>query len=213
MYVMRHGEGQHQITELRKKIKPELGPALTRSGILQARALRPKVKSFMEDASSTLVVSSNLLRAVQTAIVAFPKTPVVVQPLARERIANELDHPADLRALQELAKKSGAKADLDLYHYEYTVKREGNSHFAYLAGIWADDCIRESGRWDPRSSNECALDARAGELTSWLEAQNVDQIFLVSHGAFLMRLTGDTYLDNCEIRKYSIKDGVWKTER
>eukprot|EP00746_Dinoflagellata_sp_MGD_P158613 gnl/MRDRNA2_/MRDRNA2_86508_c2_seq1.p1 gnl/MRDRNA2_/MRDRNA2_86508_c2~~gnl/MRDRNA2_/MRDRNA2_86508_c2_seq1.p1 ORF type:complete len:301 (+),score=59.94 gnl/MRDRNA2_/MRDRNA2_86508_c2_seq1:70-972(+) len=210
VYVIRHGEGQHQSIEERKKIKPHLGPALTQSGISQARALRPQLKLLTQDASSTLVVSSNLLRAVQTALVAFPKTPIVVQPLARERIANELDHPAELRALQQLTQKSGAKAQLDLWHYEYALKREG-SHSAYLAGIWADDCIRENGRW-ANSSNEFGLNSRAAELTSWLEAQNVDRIFLVSHGAFLERLTGDTYMGNCEIRKYSIKDGVWQAQ-
>jgi broad specificity phosphatase PhoE len=216
VHVIRHGEGQHQIKKQRMFIKPELGPALTRRGMLQARALRNKVKTILRSSASSLVVSSNLLRAVQTALFAFPKLPVVVQPLARERIANAHDHPAELGALQHLSKKLRSKsslrskASLDLNHYRKTMRQEG-SHSAYLAGLWADDRLRKDGQW--QSGDQDALYARAKELTSWIEAQKAEHIFLVTHGAFIMHLTGDSYYDNTEMRTYVVQDGMWRKQR
>lgn len=203
VYVIRHGHGQHQLKG--QHIKLDLGPALTQHGIWQARALQPKLKFLMSDSSSALVVSSNLLRAVETALFAFPESPIVVQPLARERIANEMDYPAELPALQRLAQNS--KAELDLHHYEDALLKAG-SHSAYIASIRADDCIVENGEW-PKWNYE-GWAARAKELTNWLEIQSPERIFLVSHGEFLRRLTGDTYLENCEVRKYAISNGEWK---
>eukprot|EP00913_Durusdinium_trenchii_P000695 g647.t2 len=88
----------------------------------------PELKELMEDpdASSgleTLVVASNLLRAVHTAVLLNPNpepSQVLVHPSLRERILDDRDEPSELNHLREwlIDRHYDAKVDLSLYEQE-----------------------------------------------------------------------------------------------
>ena len=61
-------------------------------------------------------------------------------------------------------------------------------------------------------AGEGAIRQRAEKLTAWIESRSESTLVLVSHGAFLMHLTSDTYMDNCELRSYSLRHGSWTRE-
>merc|ERR1712151_586717 len=54
---------------------------------------------------------------------------------------------------------------------------------------------------------------RAQRMTRFLERLPGSRVVLVSHGEFLMHLTGDSYMDNCEVRAYKLSLGCWRRSR
>jgi hypothetical protein len=61
--------------------------------------------------------------------------------------------------------------------------------------------------------SEINIQGRARRLTRFLLARPEKHITLVSHGAFLLRLTGDEYFGNCEVRTYTVTRGHWKLKK
>eukprot|EP00434_Breviolum_minutum_P026897 symbB.v1.2.023777.t1/scaffold2200.1/size85926/4 len=107
--VVRHGEGLHQIKGYVPKEGDLLGPDLTDAGKEQAREAKKRIVSELQrlglsEESADLIVSSNLLRALHTALLLVPESftsKVVVQPSLRERILDTRDEPSELEHLRE----------------------------------------------------------------------------------------------------------------
>lgn len=217
--VVRHGEAQHNVKNAMKKGKkpfdPLIGPVLTDRGREQAAGARHNVAATLATvdagAGGALVVTSNLVRAVETACFAVPSQEVLVQPLLRERIAQDCDQPSQLEALQEWAARSGQQLQLDAYE---SVLADAGGHDAYLQSCWANDCVRgANGQWTDRENKDCIL-ARAAEMTAWLESLEHSVVVVVGHSVFLTKLTGDTsHLENGELRLYNLARGSWSRVR
>jgi len=225
VFVVRHGEAQHQNKKSRKAIDALLGPALTALGQEQARVAAHVVQSALSaraaavqtlrgggEALEPLFVTSNLLRGVETACcVASKDSQVVVQPLLRERIADQNDNPVDFAVLQTWLANHEEEGTpsfcLGLYTDE--LLSAGSSHEMYIEQCWAEDCVRTgSGQWSGKENKEGIL-SRAARLTTWLEEQAAPVIVLVGHSCFLAKLTKDTFMDNGEVRRYLLCGGKW----
>lgn len=215
--VIRHGEGQHQLKKA-KNVDKSLGPVLTPKGKLQADEAKQKVAKLLRalQEEQALIVTSNLVRAVETALrVAPADSEVIVQPLVRERIANQHDEPSELDSLSRWAAdqlvemEDGRRLSLDLYEQEV----QDSDHAAYIQRCWEEDCVPRVKGSSPASGcsgwtdkeNKENLQARAHKLVKWLEELPAQLIILVSHGAFIQRVTADKdYMDNCEVRAYRL---------
>jgi len=232
LVVVRHGEGHHQTTG---KSEPGLGALLTDNGLTQAKmvAQDPLFHGTLKMARQPLFVSSNLIRAVQTLVHAAPGRAIVVQPLARERIANHFDWPSHMDVLADWLRGQNVEADLGPYQEELCKVRNGGAvqdedsdsdsdddlHKHYIRTLIRSDTKNRSllglGRYS-------AIRERARRLLTWIAARNADAVFLVSHGAFLMHVdalacgssharalwrsvSGRAYMKNCEVRVYRMQ--------
>jgi len=83
-------------------------------------------------------------------------------------------------------------------NFDWTLAKKKYSQWNPLQPIAATDLEAES-----------AIRRRAEKLTRYLLSRPEDSITLVSHGAFLMRLTGGSYMDNCEVRTYEVTSDKW----
>ncbi|CAE8658290.1 unnamed protein product, partial [Polarella glacialis] len=88
----------------------------------------------------------------------------------------------------------------------------GGSHESYIQSCWECDCVpNSSGSGWSGKQNKVNLQSRAHELTDWLQRQDERVIVLVGHSVFLQILTGDkTWLENGEVRTYSLQNGSWQ---
>jgi len=199
LYLVRHAQGENNIEDshwIRDAV-------LTEKGKEQSLALR---QDFPHHDDISLVISSPLRRAIQTASIAFSPTiarsevQYLVHPLAQEINSKQCDIGYDRADIQNQlpdllpGKDLGfalSKIDLSLVHEGWNSK----------TGIYAPD--RE------------AVKRRAASLRSWLFQRSEDKIVLVTHGAFLHFLTedwtgddpvrGTAYL-NCEVRIFDFTD-------
>jgi broad specificity phosphatase PhoE len=134
-----------------------------------------------------LLVSSPLRRALDTAVLAFEKVPVVprlVSRLARERIY----HASDL----------GSPPALLAEHY--------GDHWGGIEDLgerWWHDNGEPAGSYELEP--EAAFAARVASLRAWLRARPESCIALVSHWGVLRALTGEEFA-NCELRTVSMDD-------
>eukprot|EP00930_Biecheleria_cincta_P041621 TRINITY_DN28556_c0_g1_i1.p1 TRINITY_DN28556_c0_g1~~TRINITY_DN28556_c0_g1_i1.p1 ORF type:complete len:327 (-),score=55.59 TRINITY_DN28556_c0_g1_i1:96-1055(-) len=219
--LVRHGEGQHQLKKAAAKavqIDAKLGPALTPLGVQQAQKAAQLLSDVLQriseetgDASPPLVVSSNLVRAVHTAMLVAPMgAEVVVQPLLRERISFSCDEPSELEALRSWIEAQQNLAEVQLHLYEEALLEfvagaspSETAHAAYIRDCYAWDLIGEK-------QNKAKLKERAEAMTAWVESQDAQVIVLVGHACFLNMITGDKdWLDNAEVRCYAVSDGSW----
>ncbi|KXZ47633.1 hypothetical protein GPECTOR_34g792 [Gonium pectorale] len=154
------------------------GTAGARAAASAAAALRP---------APELLVVSPLTRALQTAELAFLPHyggPVLVEPLARERVW----HASDIGSGRE---------DLEARF------PHGRYDFASLPDVW----------WhcpDPDRPREVELEpedlfrARVQALRRWLAERPESTIAVVAHWGLLYELTGGADFENCQIRTFTL---------
>lgn len=129
-----------------------------------------------------------------------PSAPVVVVPDARERVSCP-KHLCDLPADATVVSSSEEFKDYDWSLAVSTVKKAGGPQ----------KFEQTITRTDLRG--EAFIRGRASRLTKYIQDRPERRLTIVSHGAFLMRLTGDDYFGNCEARTYIVKGGEWKLKK
>ncbi|CAJ1421663.1 unnamed protein product [Effrenium voratum] len=205
--VVRHGEGVHQLKgkAWQAPRNPKLGPELTKEGLRQARAAgellaKELAKLAEEGLSRVLVVTSNLFRALQTALQVAPAK-VVVHPALRERILDERDEPSELNTLREwlVDEEQDHKVQLELYEDElveagamatavdFTTQ---DLHSVYLQSC-RDSDLKDSSAGHKAKQNKEMLLKRAAGFTQWLEEFPADVAIVVGHAVLLGMITGD----------------------
>ena len=156
--------------------------ALTQQGRKQAASLRARLQALRP--TPMLVVTSPILRALQTTHGFLPggspSLPVMVLPDARERVSDP-SHLCELPLdpLRGAAADAGAFAEWDWTATAEAVALAGGSVGAWERGMAATDL---EGR--------ASIKQRASRLSAWIEKRPESCLVLVSHGAFLMHLTG-----------------------
>lgn len=184
--VIRHGEAQHNVSDafLHKR-----NTCLTARGRRQAQNLRRLVSQLRPD----IVVTSPILRALQTTKAMGFKGPTVVAPDARERVACDM-HLCDL-PVQGVPRQFQS---FDWSPWRQQTEAAGGTE-KYLSAIRDFDL-----------QSNANIRSRAKKFTRYLESRPEGNIALVSHGAFLMHLTSGSYMDNCEVRTYEVEGGKWR---
>jgi broad specificity phosphatase PhoE len=86
IYFVRHGEGIHNRDKNYENPK-YIDAVLTTEGRLQADNLRTKKELENPD----IVISSPLARALETATIAYPDYPILIDPLCREKLMYPCD--------------------------------------------------------------------------------------------------------------------------
>jgi len=205
--VVRHGQAEHNVDF---KALEKANTKLTDKGEAQARAVGPIVDKILDGQAPAVIFTSSVLRAMQTTKGAGldrdaqGRTPVVVPDL-RERIscADHLaEHPVENKdqfpagATWDWTAADAQRGSLDVGAYRRMLIAED------MTNRGTDD--RE--KWE---ENKDAVMARGKRVTRMLESRPEQTIVLVSHGAFLMSLTGGSYMQNCEVRKYDVHRGQW----
>jgi broad specificity phosphatase PhoE len=191
VHVVRHGEAEHNVSDacLEKR-----NTQLTARGKRQARSLRRNIQKLKPEA----VITSPILRAMQTARAMAPRTPTIVVPGARERIACK-SHLCDL--------------PVDPKRY-WQSKQFGGMDWSLARGVGTGKYQKEI--MDTDLTSWANVERRGRELTRYLLGRPESTLAVVSHGGFLMGLTGDWYMDNCEVRTYLVTGGRhvrWKRVR
>lgn len=202
LIVLRHGEAEHNVDE--RVLKRDT--SLTEKGQRQARAVHKLVKTLEPE----VVVTSPILRALQTTASVMGGCSgdsavcarVVVAPDARGRLASRAHLcglPVDPRSARaRRSRRSGVFAEYD-WSLALADLIAAGSIAAWEAGFVSADF--DSGPGSVRRRGE--------RLSSWLEDRPEQTICLVSHGNYLMEVTGDSYMDNCEVRVYALEAGRW----
>ncbi|KAF2274086.1 phosphoglycerate mutase family protein-like protein [Westerdykella ornata] len=195
LYIVRHGQGFHNLTG-----NPNiLDPLLTPEGKDQCRAL---CESFQDHDKIDLVVTSPLRRTIQTASLSFGpvlarSVPFVAVPEAQEVGSHNSDKGLPPAQLKEELKTlfEGDDLGFDINKLDLSNVKDGwNSK----TGYWA---------W-----NKEAIGRRAADLRKWLYTRPEKRVILVTHGAFVHFLTEDlggmidylseTAWKNCELRQF-----------
>lgn len=226
VFVVRHGEGEHQLRGRYKdwcvSVDPKLGPALTQKGVKQAakaKELIAKELASAEIEAPPLIVSSNLLRALQTALAVAPDgTEVLVQPLLRERYADSFDDPSDLDALRVWLLDNNADERVVLREYEEALLEvlcaDPGADMNELHPLYLQSCRNDDILADGVKQNKEALSERAAAFTTWLESQESSVMVIVGHAFFLGIVTNDKeWFENGEVRSYLLQERVWTREK
>ena len=191
IHVIRHGEAAHDVNNAALR---QRDTALTAKGQRQAASLQARLLAMQPE----VVLTSPILRALQTTAGCLHpacKTPVVVVPDSRE-FSKKSSHLCEM-PLAPTSESASSFASYDWTMVEAAVKQAGSSVAKWEAGLqradraWAD------------------VDKRSAALSKLIEERPEKTLCLVSHGGFLQRLTGDEYMDNCELRSYSLDGGKW----
>ena len=194
IHVIRHGQAEHNVDP---KALEKRNTKLTDRGVQQAASLRERVLALQPD----VIITSPILRALQTtygfANDNLKDVPVLVVPDARERVS----HASHLCELPVNPAEEAAGGEFTPYDWGLA-----SSALALAGGRIAE---WEKGLMAADLAGQDSIDARGVRLSAWLEARPEKTLCLVSHGAFLMHLTRDTYFDNCELRTYALSGGEW----
>jgi len=188
VHVVRHGEAEHNVSDA---FSSKRNTQLTAKGKRQARSLRCNLQKLKPQA----VITSPLLRAMQTARAMTPSTPTVVVPDARERILRKT-HLCDLPVDPKRFRQS---------------KQFGSMDWSLARGVGTQKYQKEI--MDTDMASWANIQRRGLQLTRYLLRRPETSLAVVSHGGFLMGLTGDSYMDNCEVRTYLVTGGrhaKWK---
>lgn len=196
--MIRHGEAEHNVDDdaLHKR-----DTELTKVGREQAKDLGSRLVKIKTD----VVLTSPVLRALQTtkhmlagASVAEAKlkkkkwdfTPEVILDL-RERVSCA-DHLCEFPVDPKRIEKGMIRDNFGFYNWTDTQKRVGEfeSLEEFEENISSYDLCEDTDN----------INERAMELRTYLNQRKETRITVVSHGAFLMYLTDDEYMDNCELR-------------
>lgn len=143
-----------------------------------------------------VVLTSPVLRALQTTSFMGFGVPSIVVPDARERMAcaeHLCDVPVDPKIAAESKQFKGFRWSL--------AKRAGG--------------LRKLQHMIQKTDLESEVDIkrRARRLTQYLLTRPERSIALVSHGAFLLRLTRGPYFGNCEVRTYEVTRRKWRLKK
>mmetsp|Transcript_127616 Transcript_127616/g.346335 ORF Transcript_127616/g.346335 Transcript_127616/m.346335 type:complete len:223 (-) Transcript_127616:270-938(-) len=188
VHVVRHGEAEHNVSDA---FSSKRNTQLTAKGRRQARSLRCNLKRLKPQA----VITSPLLRALQTARAMSPSTPTVVVPDARERILRRT-HLCDLPVDPKRFRQS---------------KQFGGMDWSLASGVGTRGYQKDI--MDTDVASWANVRRRGRRLTRYLLGRPEASLAVVSHGGFLMGLTGDSYMGNCEVRTYLVTGGrhaKWK---
>jgi len=188
IHVIRHGESQHNVDF---KYLGRRDTTLTEKGQRQAHALRrllPKLKP-------KLVITSAVLRALQTTKAMGFKGRTVVVPDAREVASHIANRPIHCN------RAVGGDLSTRFGSYDWTLPVEDARKAGGLRGYQQE--INGSDK------SNASVRARAKQLSKYLQERAESSIALVSHGHFLQFLTGDSYYDNCECRSYRLVGSKW----
>lgn len=197
VHVIRHGEAAHNID---KHCERQRNTALTEAGRQQAHSLQ----SIAMSPPPEVVLTSPILRALQTTNALFDdhfrqlfpaSLTIHVVPDARERISKP-EHLCELPLPSPAAAPQGS-GDFSTYDWSLVMTAHGGNVEAWEQLLQTTD------------ADKANIDLRAKRLSDYIESRSETTFCLVSHGAFLMRLTGDDYMRNCEMRTYELKGGVW----
>ena len=193
VHVIRHGEAEHNVDDAALEKR---NTRLTALGQQQAASLRERVQALDAEA----VFTSPILRALQTTAGFLPRVeiPVVIVPDARERVSHK-SHLCEL----PVDPASGRKLASPIVEFDWRLVESSLA----LAGGSARDW--EQGMVTADLAGAASIAERAARLTAWIESRPEQTTVLVSHGAFLMRLTKDSYMSNCEMRTYRVEGGKW----
>ena len=195
--VVRHGEAEHNISSAALQ---QRDTALTARGRMQAQGCRP----MMEALAPQIIVTSPLLRTLQTTHALMPDPPpikVVVHPDAREKIFDRRRGACNLPVDPSCVAALPAAAEFAAYDWQPTLEAlasAGGSVAQWEAELSAADA---SGLRD-----------RTARLSTWLEGLEEQTIALVSHGALLHELTVeacDEMMKNCEVRLFRLEAQRW----
>lgn len=210
--VVRHGEAEHNVDHhaLLKR-----NTALTDRGRQQAAAIHSKIRELSPD----LVVTSPILRALQTTaefmsggdgVTWTPMPQVIVAPDARERVSHrehlcELPLDPHMVTAGDDTRATRSQSGLRLFAaYDWSLALEAAVASGGTASQWEATLVA-----DDLDGPSDSIDQRGVRLSLWLEQRPEQRVCLTSHGAFLMHLTGDDYMQNCEVRVYSLEGGHW----
>jgi broad specificity phosphatase PhoE len=192
VHVIRHGQAQHNVDP---KCLMHHDTQLTAHGWCQARALRKVLPKLRPQ----VVITSAVLRALQTTRAMGFKGVTTIVPDVREVATCPANMPIDAsRAISgDLNNEFGA--------YDWSLAsqltKEAGGTRQYQRRVRASD------------GSTRAIRDRAKKLTKYLEKRPESSIVVVSHGEFLEHLTGDCYMDNCEVRAYRVIQGKWRRLR
>jgi glucosyl-3-phosphoglycerate phosphatase len=140
-----------------------------------------------------LVVSSPLTRALQTARLAFSRTPLVVRPDLREQRHSSCDiGQSGLTLLNRFSELGPQLADLPDQWWG------PGSHTELHALGYVPHTLRE------KDEEVCA---RLHEVLQFIQARPEQRIVLVGHGVLFFHLTGN-WLENCELHPYYLASGI-----
>lgn len=206
IHLIRHGQTEmnvhlHQCTPQFGQpgfIDPILiDTRLTPTGIAQAQRLATRLATTTRTLRPDAIIISPLARALDTAMLAlppdaFPNTPRIVHPLARERCYLSSDRGRPWGVLAE----------------EYT----GHD--------WSHMPDPDTPWWGPPGDpdgveNAEHLQVRVEQLRQWLEQRPERCLVLVAHWAVIMALTGESFR-NCEMQQWRVdrlKARPWLLEK
>ncbi|KAK1140835.1 hypothetical protein N8T08_009832 [Aspergillus melleus] len=201
IHCVRHGEGFHNVGGGCYTL-PD--PRLTPTGESQSESLRKD--AFLDQSKISLIMSSPMCRALQTASLIFhpaltsslrPQR-IIAIPDAQETSSDLCDIGSDPDILRRIVQKEQWPVDLSLVEDGWNQKKAGSRYSP------SNDAIRARAR-----DTRLFLRAKVRELVS--NGDEDAKIVLVSHGGFLHYLTGDwedsyrhpgTGWHNCETRAY-----------
>ncbi|CAG8975007.1 hypothetical protein HYALB_00012140 [Hymenoscyphus albidus] len=204
IYIVRHGQGQHNISETQPEGNSQVkDPSLTLLGRTQCHALR---EEFPIHNKVQVVLASGLKRTIQTAATAFSPVfaredvKMVLIPLAQEISGRPCDVGTDVEVLREVMEDVLRDVDVKFQRerIDYGLLVEG---WNGKQGIYEDSLE--------------AVTRRAAAMRSRLWSRPETSIVLVTHGAFIHHLTEDwtgletgrgTAWKTCEYRTFTFDE-------
>ena len=179
IFLLRHAHSEFQTAFEATGIDPGIVDArLSEQGREQVKSIRRAVSAL----NVSLIVTSPLTRALETAVGVFdgsPSAPVVVQPLLRELLGDSCDIGRPASALS---------------------KEFPSIDFSSLQDPWWHQGPLDN-RGVPLEPREL-LANRIAEFKDWLASRRESLILVVSHSGFLAALCG-IRLPNCELYEWN----------
>jgi broad specificity phosphatase PhoE len=207
IFLVRHGESVHNVTKDFNLKDPDL----TEAGQKQAESL---AKTFPTPHTVAFVITSPLVRAVQTALCAFGERLTLESPLEDGEISIDLsDNKARLLIDPDLQERSALPCDTpsEPEVLQHKTRLDVKKH------IWKASGERWWVKEGPYAEDDETVAERAKvvrerlkELVEFLEKASPGRdLVLVLHGVFMKFLTGDKDIDlpKAGWKAYHIKDG------
>ncbi|BFZ63259.1 hypothetical protein YB2330_004380 [Saitoella coloradoensis] len=203
IYLIRHAQALHNVND-RYHI-PD--PPLTSLGLQQARDFNTEYSDIPP--SVDLIISSPLIRTIQTSLLAFESV-LDTKPL---REGSDIDFEGDVVPPK---KKGEVKFELMAELQEVSEMpcdtpspaSETSSHFPALSTQLSSLPANYHSKSGPWSSDESAVRSRAAHVLRTLKARSERNIAIVTHGGFLaMLVKGFAGYGNAEARRC-----VWRDE-
>lgn len=179
IFLVRHGQSTFNAAWAESPVDPlHFDAPLSPLGRLQVENARQRLAGMP---APDLVICTPLTRAIQTALGLFGQTnaPIVVSSMHRERLDNSCD--------------VGRTAALLARDFP-------TLSFEHLQDPWWHDGVHDERGLCMEPDD--VFGERVSEFGAWLPAQPGRLIFVVGHGTFFHRLTGQHFA-NCEIVRWN----------